>query len=302
MGDTINVSPITGGIITPLTDAATIAWAANQGYAYSVTLGGNNAFLTPTDMVIGAVYILFITQDATGNRVPTWAPDGFAFTAGVPPVLTTYGGSTDVLTFVSDGTKLILTAITKDVSTAVLPVSGLTATNNLADSIDLAWTNNDPTQTAVVIKRLDGLDIIVVATLPPDATSFSDDNGGDGFVPGYIPYYVYAERNLTLSAVATAQGSVSIPAPSDFVATTAGQAAHTAAASWVNNSESNVSFYVQRLNGVTWETTNTTGPGDIIATGLPVPSAIEYSFRVVGFIDSTDLESAPSNTSVVTGN
>ena len=51
-----------------LTDAATIAVDASQGYNFSVTLGGNRTLGNPTNAVDGQKMLFRIKQDGTGNR------------------------------------------------------------------------------------------------------------------------------------------------------------------------------------------------------------------------------------------
>lgn len=55
-----------------LTDAATVAWDTNSGPNAKVTLGGNRTIGAPTNLKDGWPYVLDISQDATGSRVPSW--------------------------------------------------------------------------------------------------------------------------------------------------------------------------------------------------------------------------------------
>lgn len=55
-----------------LTDAATVSWNAALGYNAGVTLGGNRTIGAPTGLIDGLTYVLDVTQDATGSRVPSY--------------------------------------------------------------------------------------------------------------------------------------------------------------------------------------------------------------------------------------
>jgi hypothetical protein len=55
-----------------LVDAATIAWDMSLADSAVVTLGGNRAFGPPTNVVVGRRGLLYVIEDGTGGRVPTW--------------------------------------------------------------------------------------------------------------------------------------------------------------------------------------------------------------------------------------
>lgn len=66
--------------------------------------GAIPAFATP---VPGSNFILVLTQDGTGSRVPTW-PAGTKWAAGTAPTLSTGAGKSDALVFDSfDGTTWV---------------------------------------------------------------------------------------------------------------------------------------------------------------------------------------------------
>lgn len=87
-----------------LTDGATISWNTALGQVATVTLGGNRTVGAPSNLKIGT-YILHVIQDGAGNRTLTWN-SVFKWPAGVSPILSTAGGSRDVITFISDGTNM----------------------------------------------------------------------------------------------------------------------------------------------------------------------------------------------------
>jgi len=85
------------GTETTLTDQATIAIdVSTDGLVWKVTLGGNRAFGTPTNIPsAGSSWMLEIVQDGTGSRVPTWSAGWHA--PGGAVVLTTTAGAVDQL-------------------------------------------------------------------------------------------------------------------------------------------------------------------------------------------------------------
>lgn len=88
-----------------LTDAATIATNAALGNVFTVTLGGNRTLGAPTNLADGATYIWRITQDGGGSRTLAFN-SVFKFPGGVDPVLSTAGGSVDIISGVSDSTNV----------------------------------------------------------------------------------------------------------------------------------------------------------------------------------------------------
>jgi hypothetical protein len=88
-----------------LTDAATIAWNAQNAQVAKVTLGGNRTLGAPTNLVDGFTYVLFVSQDGTGSRTLAYNAV-FKWPNGVAFVLSTAVNALDIITFVSDGTNM----------------------------------------------------------------------------------------------------------------------------------------------------------------------------------------------------
>lgn len=101
-------------IYTPtqtLTDGVTISWDALQSAAAEVTLTGSGRTITPSNLVAGGTYLLFVKQDATGGRtVTTWT--NFRWPGGFAPTLSTAANAVDIITGVSDGTYIYASAQT----------------------------------------------------------------------------------------------------------------------------------------------------------------------------------------------
>ncbi len=204
---TIEISPITGGTISPLIDAATITWVANQGFAYSVTLGGDRTFANPTSMLNGSVYTLLVTQDGTGSKTITWGTN-YYFQAASTPTLSTAAGAIDILVFFSVGSTLYFEAIYKDFSTGLLAPSGLTASIDEVGQITLNWTNNSsaPTVTAIDIQRDDGIGFDTITSVAPNVSTYIDVVGA-----GDYPYRIRAAHNATLSPPSNTATGTSLP-------------------------------------------------------------------------------------------
>jgi hypothetical protein len=77
-----------------------IAWDASLGRWFTVTLDGSHAYSNPTNLVTGGIYGGVITQDGTGQRVPTW---GATFD---PPEIRLAAASVTAVSWFYDGTKL----------------------------------------------------------------------------------------------------------------------------------------------------------------------------------------------------
>jgi hypothetical protein len=88
-----------------LTDAATIAWNLDTAQVATVTLGANRTLGNPTNMKNGGTYIVIVKQDGTGGRTLGYG-SAYRWPGGVAPVLSVPPNSTDIITFVSDGTNM----------------------------------------------------------------------------------------------------------------------------------------------------------------------------------------------------
>lgn len=88
-----------------LTDAATVAWAANTAQTATFTFVSTNRTMgAPTGLVDGAFYALAVIQNGGSNTL-TWN-SVFKWAGGVAPTLSTAAGAKDYFVFRSDGTNL----------------------------------------------------------------------------------------------------------------------------------------------------------------------------------------------------
>lgn len=78
-----------------------------------VTLASATTVANSTNLKSGAVYTVYLYQDATGGRVITWGSQ-YKFPTAVAPTLTATPSALDIITFVSDGTNLYMAGIVYD--------------------------------------------------------------------------------------------------------------------------------------------------------------------------------------------
>lgn len=93
-----------------LTDGATINIDASLSNVFKVTLGGNRTFANATNLSDGQTIVLLVFQDSTGSRTITWGSN-YEFGTDGPPTLTITASKFDILTFISNGTKLYFCGI-----------------------------------------------------------------------------------------------------------------------------------------------------------------------------------------------
>lgn len=83
-----------------LTDGATIDWnGSSNGQVVAVTLAGNRTMNAPTNIKQYALYIMRVSQDATGSRTLAWNA-AYKFGGSGAPTLTTTASKTDILSFI----------------------------------------------------------------------------------------------------------------------------------------------------------------------------------------------------------
>jgi len=88
-----------------LTDGANISWNLEDNQVAQVTLGGNRTLDNPTNMKDGGVYILRVIQDGTGSRTLSFGT-AYEWSGGTAPDLTGDANAEDIITFISDGSKM----------------------------------------------------------------------------------------------------------------------------------------------------------------------------------------------------
>jgi len=94
-----NVLGSASGGITTLTDNTSIVINMTSNNNFSITLGGSNTFINPSEMNPGQSGVIWITQDATGSRAPSWG-SYWKFSSNTAPTLTTSANSVDAIVYV----------------------------------------------------------------------------------------------------------------------------------------------------------------------------------------------------------
>ena len=85
--------------ITQVTDNTSIVLNTTSNNNFSITLGGSNTFINPVEMNPGQSGVIWITQDATGSRAPSWG-SYWKFPGNTAPTLTTTANSVDAIVYV----------------------------------------------------------------------------------------------------------------------------------------------------------------------------------------------------------
>lgn len=204
MGDTVTASPVLGGVITDLVDAATIAWALTGAFAYRVTIAASRVLGNPTNLIPGSLLTLEVVHGAISTDLTYGSV--FQFEGGVRPTLSPYNGAIDFLTFFTDGTYMYLIASALDMGVPLVAPSGLTASNDEVGQVTLGWTNNAVGATGVVVERDDGVGFNQIAEVAANAVSYIDV-----ITDGTYDYRVKAKRNATLSGASNVAPGTSLP-------------------------------------------------------------------------------------------
>ena len=89
-------------VVNALVDAAIINWNLNNGNVATVTLSGNRTLSVPTNGIDNTLYLLRVTQDATGSRTLT-LNNNIEKGDLTNPVLSTDVNTVDVLAFMKWG-------------------------------------------------------------------------------------------------------------------------------------------------------------------------------------------------------
>jgi len=87
------------GAITALVDGATITPDMDDTNNFSVTLGGNRTLANPTNITVGQVGSIFVSQDGTGSRTLAYG-SYWDFIAATAPVLTTTASAVDRIDYI----------------------------------------------------------------------------------------------------------------------------------------------------------------------------------------------------------
>ena len=87
------------GVVTELTDGATITPDFLTNSTFTVTLGGNRTMANPTNLIPGQAGSIFIVQDGTGSRTLAWG-SYWNFINGTAPTLSSNANTVDRVDYV----------------------------------------------------------------------------------------------------------------------------------------------------------------------------------------------------------
>ena len=85
--------------ITTVTDNTSIVLDMTSNNNFAITLGGSNTFINPVVMNPGQSGVIWITQDGTGSRAPSWG-SYWRFPSNTAPTLSTAASSVDAVVYV----------------------------------------------------------------------------------------------------------------------------------------------------------------------------------------------------------
>jgi len=95
-----------GDIDNVIVRLANVSWNLDDNQVTVLTLDGDLVIDNPTNLKAGGTYILYLVQDATGTRVPTFG-SAYKFPDGIAPTLSTAANAVDIIAFTSrNGTTI----------------------------------------------------------------------------------------------------------------------------------------------------------------------------------------------------
>ena len=97
--------------ITTLTSGATVTPDFAASNNYTLTLGQNLTIANPTNLTAGQSGSIFLVQDGTGSRTASWG-SYWDFAGGVPPTISTVGGTVDRLDYIVRSSTSIHAVVT----------------------------------------------------------------------------------------------------------------------------------------------------------------------------------------------
>ncbi len=125
--------------------------------------------------------------------------------------------------------------------------TGLTLTPQASYEVDLAWTDNSNIETGYEVQRMDpGGSFATIALLPPNSTSYIDTELFAGVDYSYRVRALNFAADSDFSNVASVGTPVPPAAPSEAHATGVTQDPITVSMAWIDNSDDETSFHVQR--------------------------------------------------------
>lgn len=101
------------GALVTLTDAATVAVDFGLGVNFELEIGGNRTLGAPTNTKVGQSGVIYVTQDAAGNRTLAYH-SRYKWAGGNDGVLSTGAGKVDRLAYFIKSSTFIELSLSKD--------------------------------------------------------------------------------------------------------------------------------------------------------------------------------------------
>jgi len=110
---------IDGQSYTPLeTISSTNSWTPDwdSGNVQTMELTAATTINNPSNIEVGATYIIILKQDGDGSHTVTWG-NAYNFPANTPPILTTGANKADVITLVAYSSTVLMCTSVLDFAT-----------------------------------------------------------------------------------------------------------------------------------------------------------------------------------------
>ena len=111
---------IDGQSYTPLeTISSTTSWTPNwdNGNVQTMELTGTTTINNPSNIEVGATYIIILKQDGEGTHTVSWGSQ-YKFPAGTAPTITTTANKADVITLIAYSSTVLMCTSVQDFATS----------------------------------------------------------------------------------------------------------------------------------------------------------------------------------------
>ena len=111
---------IDGQSYTPLeTISSVTSWTPDwdSGNVQTMELTGATTINNPSNIEVGATYIIILKQDAEGTHTVSWGSQ-YKFPAGTTPTITTTANKADVITLVAYSSTVLMCTSVQDFATS----------------------------------------------------------------------------------------------------------------------------------------------------------------------------------------
>lgn len=214
------------------------------------------------------------SANETSFKVQRWNGSGFTLAGTLPPNATSFvdsglapgtgyfyvvqSSNADGDTYSLGGISAVTLTESPILGTGPLPPS-YTAAATDSSSVQLNWTDNANDEQYYLVYRIAPGPQQLVATLGPNATTFTD-TGRSPNTQYYYQVFAWNESGSnspgTTLVATTTPGKPSPPA----VQSAAGRSSSEIKVTWVDRSNNETGFRVLRYNGVGWDLVAQTGP------------------------------------------